>query len=97
MAGVAQAMATAQAGSTAHMDTFTGVMEGLKIMCDIMTKGFQHACLDVEYIVCKTMEEATAHDQAFTQVAAADLDLWTAVLRVMLESTGVSADEMEER
>ena len=49
-------------------------MEGLKIACRLMTEGFQQACLDVEVVVQKTLEDATANIQAFTAKAAQDLD-----------------------
>ena len=94
MAGLTRAITATQASSNAHADACTDVMMGLKITCSLMTGEFQQACLDVEHMVQKTLEEATAHNQAFTQVAAEDLDLWTAALRPVLESTGVSATEI---
>ena len=79
------------------MDAFAGVMEGQKITCELMTQGFQQACLDIKYLVQKTMEEARAHDWAFTQVDTEDLDLWTAVLGTVLKCAGVPVAKMEER
>ena len=70
-------------------------MMGLKMMCGLMTRGFQQVCLDVEYAVQKTLEEAMAHNQAFTQAAAEDLDLLTTALWLVLESMRVSATEIE--
>ena len=95
MASLAHALTATQVSSNAHADVFTGVMEGLKVMCGLMTKGFQQACLDVEYVVWKTLEEATTHNQAFTEKATQDLDLWTAALWPVLESTVVPSTEME--
>ena len=96
MTGLSLAMTATQLDSTAHMDTFSGILEGLKIMCELMNEGFQQACLDVECIVEKTMEEATSHDWEFTQATTEDLDLWTAVLRLVLECKGVPVIKMEE-
>ena len=80
MASLSLAVMAAQADSTAHVGTCTGIMEGLKITCELMNKGFQQACLDVEYLMQKTMEEATAQDWAFTQTTTENLDLWTTAL-----------------
>ena len=62
-----------------------------------MTEGFQQACLDVEVVVQKTIEEATAHDQAFTAKAAKDLDLWTSALQSLFDTDKVSEADMETR
>ena len=70
----------AHAGGNPHAYSFTGIIEGLKEVCSLMTTGFQHACLDVEVIVQKTLEEATRLNRNFTVAAAQDLDKWAAAL-----------------
>ena len=57
MAHLAQSLTATQAGGDPHAGTFAGVMEGLKEVCGLMSTGFQRACLDVEKIVQKTLEE----------------------------------------
>ena len=49
----------AHARDNPHAYSFTGIIEGLKEVCSLMMTGFQHACLDAEAIVQKTLEEAT--------------------------------------
>ena len=95
MADLTQSLAMTQAGGNPHAGAFSGIMEGLKEACGLMTKGFQQACLDVEVVVQKTLEDATEHNQAFTAKAAQDLDLWTAALWLVLDSDRVSDAEME--
>ena len=75
--------------------THSAIMEGLKVACGLMTEGLQQACLDVEVIVQKMLEDTTAHDWVFTKKAAQDLDLWTTVLQPVLHSDRASATEME--
>ena len=45
----------------------------------------------------KTLEEATKLNREFTTMAAQDLYLWTTALWPVLDSTGVSAADMEVR
>ena len=88
---------TAQAGGDPHANSFTSIMEGLKEVCSMMTTGFQHACLDVEAIVQRTLEEATQLNRDFTVAAAQDLDKWAAALWPVLDNAGVSDTDMEVR
>ena len=88
---------TAQAGGNPHTISFTSIMEGLKEVCDLMMTGFQHACLDVEAVVQRTLEEATQLNHNFTMAAAQDLDKWAAALRLVLDNAGVSDTNMEMR
>ena len=76
---------------------FTGVMNGLKEVCRIMTTGFQHACLDVEKIVHKSLEGATQLNRNITEAAAQDLNTWASALQPVLDSAGVSDADMEAR
>ena len=62
----------AHAGGNPHTYSFTGIIEGLKEVCSLMMTGFQHACLDVEAIVQKMLEEATWLNRDFTMAAAQD-------------------------
>ena len=87
----------AHARGNPHAYSFTGVIEGLKEVCSMMMTGFQHACLDVEATVQKTLEEATQLNHHFTVAAAQDLDKWTAALRLVLDNAGVSDSDMEAR
>ena len=87
----------AHAGGNPHAYSFTSVIEGLKEVCDLMMTGFQHACLDVEVIVQKTLEEATRINCDFTVAAAQDLDKWATALRPVLDNAGVSDSDMEAR
>ena len=95
MACLAQSLAVTQATSNPHASAFSGIMEGLKVACRLMTKGFQQACLDMEVVVQKTLEDNMALDQAFTEKATQDLNLWAAALWPVLDSDRVSATEME--
>ena len=79
---------TAHARGNPHTNSFTGIMEGLKEVCGMMTTGFQRACLDIEAIVQKTLEEATQLNRDFTVAAAQDLDKWTAALWPVLDNAG---------
>ena len=54
-------------------------------------------CLGVEVVVQKTLQEATAHDQAFTTKAAQDLDLWTSALQPLFDTDIISEADMEAR
>ena len=87
----------AHAGGNPHTNSFTGIIERLKEVCGMMTTGFQRACLDVEAIVQKTLQEATQLNRDFTVAAAQDLDKWAAALRPVLDNAGVSDSYMEAR
>ena len=87
----------AHAGGNPHAYSFTGIIEGLKEVCSLMTTGFQRACLDVEVIVQKTLEGATRPNHDFTVAAAQDLDKWATALRPVLDNAGVSDSDMEAR
>ena len=87
----------AHAGGNPHANSFTGIIEGLKEVCGMMTTGFQHVCLDVEAIVQKTLEETTQLNRDFTMAAAQDLDKWATALRPVLDNAGVSDSDMEAR
>ena len=87
----------AHARGNPHAYSFTGVIEGLKEVCSLMTTGFQRACLDVEAIVQKTLEEATWLNCDFTVAAAQDLDKWAAALWPVLDNAGVSDSDIEAR
>ena len=88
---------TVQAGGYPHTYSFAGVMDGLKEVCSIMTTGFQHACLDVEAIVHRSLEGATQLNRNLTEAAAKDLDTWASALQPVLNSTGVLDTDMEVR
>ena len=87
----------AHAGGNPHAYSFTGVIEGLKEVCSLMTTGFQCACLDIEAIVQKTLEGATQPNRDFTMAVAQDLDKWATALRPVLDNAGVSDSDMEVR
>ena len=91
------AQTTAHARGNPHANSFTGIMERLKEVCGMMTTGFQHACMDVEAIVQRTLEEATQQNHDFTVVATQDLDKWATALRPVLDNVGVSDTDMEVR
>ena len=74
------------AGGNPHAYSFTGIIEGLKEVCSLMMTTFQHACLDVEVIVQKTLEEATWLNCDFTMAAAKDLDKWAAALQPVVDN-----------
>ena len=88
---------TVHAGGNLHANSFTGIMEGLKEVCSMMMTGFQRACLDIEAIVQKTLEEATQLSCDFTVAAAQDLDKWTTALWLVLDNAGVLGTDMEAR
>ena len=87
----------AHAGGNPHAYSFTGIIEGLKEVCSLMTTRFQRACLDVEAIVQKTLEGATRPNRDFTVAAAQDLDKWATALWPVLDNAGVSDSNMEVR
>ena len=89
MADLAQSLAVNEARGNPHARSFSGVMTGLRQACGLMTEGFQEVCLGVEVVVQKTLQEATAHDQAFTAKAAKDLDLWTSALQPLFDTDNV--------
>ena len=88
---------TVHARGDPHANSFTGIMEGLKEVCGMMTTGFQRACLDIEAIVQRTLEEATQQNHDFTMATAQDLDKWASALRLVLDNAGVSDTDMEAR
>ena len=94
MAGLAQSLVIAQAGGDPYTGSFSGLMAGLKEAFRLMTEGFQQACLDVEVVVRKTVEDVTAHNRALTAKAAQDLDLQTSALHPIFDSDGVSKADM---
>ena len=83
----------AHAGGNPHAYSFTGIIEGLKEVCSLMMTRFQRACLDVEAIVQKTLEEATWLNHDFTMAAAQDLDKWAAALRPVLDHAGGTGED----
>ena len=87
----------AHARGNPHAYSFTGIIEGLKEICGLMMTGLQRACLDVEAIVQKTLEEATRLNHDFTVAAAQDLDKWATALRPVRIYAGVSDFDMEVR
>ena len=95
MADLAQSLAVTLAGGNPHTGSFSGVMARLKEACGLMTDGFQQACLDVEVVVWKMIEDATAHNRAFTTKAAQDLDLWTSALQPIFDTDRVTDADME--
>ena len=84
-------------GAIPHAYSFTSIIEGLKEVCGLMMTGFQHACLDVEAIVQKTLEEAIWLNCDFTMAAAQDLDKCAAALRLVFDNAGVSDSDMEAK
>ena len=72
-------------------------MTGLRKACGLMTEGFRQACLDVEVVVQKTIQEVTVHDWAFTTKAAQNLDLWTSAIQPLFKTDEVSEADMETR
>ena len=97
VAGLSLATISVQISSTSHLNTFSGVLQGLKLMCESMTQGFEQACLDVKHIMGKVVEKATAHDWEIVWSASADLDNWTATIKPVLECEGVPEAEMQKR
>ena len=95
MTYLAQSRAVTQARGNPHAGSFSSVMTGLRKACGLMSEGFRQACLDVEVVVQKTIEEATAHDRAFTAKAAKDLDLWTSALQQLFNTDEVTEADME--
>ena len=79
------------------VDSIAGVMAGLKEVCNIMTTGFQHACLDVETIVHWSLEGATQLNRRLAEAASQDLNTWASALQLVLDSAGVSDANMEAR
>ena len=81
--------------SEAH--SIAGVMAGLKEVCNIMTTGFQRACLDVETIVHRSLEGATQLNRRLAETASQDLNTWASALEPVFDSAGVSDADMEAR
>ena len=78
-------------------NSIVGVMAGLKEVCNIMTTGFQRACLDVETIVHQSLEGATQLNRRLAEAASQDLNTWASALQPVLDSAGVSDADMEAR
>ena len=78
-------------------NSITGVMAGLKEVCNIMTTGFQHACLDIETIVHQSLEGATQLNRRLAEAASQDLNTWASALQPVLDIAGVSDADMEVR
>ena len=97
MAGLSLAATSAQTGATAHVDAYAGMLQGLKLTCELMNAGFEQVCLHVEHIIRKAVAEATAHDWEFVWLASADLDAWTTALKPLLECKGVPDTEVQRR
>ena len=95
MAKLAQSLAVTQARGNPNTGAFSGIMTGLRQACGIMMEGFWEACLGIEVVVQKTLQEATAHDRAFTAKATQDLDLWTSALQPLFDTDDVSEADME--
>ena len=72
-------------------------MAGLKEVCNIMTTGFQRACLNVETIVHRPLEGATQLNRRLAEAASQDLNTWASALQLVLDSAGVSDADMEAR
>ena len=69
-------------------NSITGVMARLKEVCNIMTTGFQCACLDVETIVHRLLEGAKQLKRRFAEAAFQDLNTWVSALQPVLDSGG---------
>ena len=78
-------------------NSIAGVMAGLKEVCNIMTTGFQRACLNVETIVHQSLEGATQLNRRLAEAASQDLNTWASALQPVLDSAGVSDADMEVR
>ena len=79
------------------VNSIAGVMAGLKEVCNIMTTGFQRACLNVETIVHWSLEGATQLNRRLAEAASQDLNTWASALQLVLDSAGVSDIDMETR
>ena len=87
----------AQTSDRSQAHSIVGVMAGLKEVCNIMTTGFQRACLDVETIVHQSLEGATQLNRRLAKTASQDLNTWASALQLVLDSAGVSDADMEAR
>ena len=87
----------AQTNDGPDANSIAGVMAGLKEVCNIMTTGFQHACLNVETIVHWSLEGATQLNRRLAEAASQDLNTWASALQPVLDSAGVSDADMEAR
>ena len=76
-------------------NSIAGVMARLKEVCDIMTTGFQHTCLNVETIVHRSLEGAIQLNRRLAEAASQDLNTWASALQLVLDSAGVSDADME--
>ena len=95
MTELAQSLAITQARGNPNAVAFSSVMTRLRQACGIMMEGFWEACLGIEVVVQKALLEVTAHDWAFTEKAAQDLDLWTSVLQPLFDNDDISEADME--
>ena len=95
MARLALATTLVQIRSTSHKDAFSGVLQGLKLTCESMNKGFEQACLDIKHIIGKVVAVAMAHDWEFVRLVTADLDTWMAAIKLVLECEGVLEAEIQ--
>ena len=77
--------------------SIVGVMADLKEVCNIMTTGFKHTCLDVETIVHQSLEGATQLNRRLAKAASQDLSTWASALQPVLDSAGASDADMETR
>ena len=87
----------AQTNDRPDANSIAGVMAGLKEVCNIMTTGFQRACLDLETIVHQSLEGATQLNRRLAEAASQDLNTWASALQLVLDSAGVSDADMEAR
>ena len=87
----------AQTKDWPNASSIAGVMAGLKEVCNIMTTRFQHACLDIETIVHRSLEGATQLNRRLAKAASQDLNTWASALQPVLDSAGVSDADMEAR
>ena len=87
----------AQTSDRPNAHSIAGIMAGLKEVCNIMTTGFQRACLDIETIVHRSLEGATQLNRRLAEAASQDLNTWASALQPVLDSAGVSDADMEAR
>ena len=85
----------AQTNDRPDANSIAGVMAGLKEVCNIMTTGFQHACLNVETIMHRSLEGATQLNRRLAEAASQDLNTRASALQLVLDSAGVSDAYME--
>ena len=86
-----------QTSDQSHAYSIAGVMASSKEVCNIMTTGFQRACLDIEIIVHQSLEGATQLNRTLVETASQDLITWASALQPVLDNAGVSDADMEAR